>query len=105
MKKLTPQSLVLAAHRLMIEIDKLAKSKEALELQKLEHAARALCGQLKAIEVLEAYTLSQAQKETEQKYTRYEDLPPLMPEDRDRLKQDLLKLLSPRDIDREGPKA
>ena len=99
MTALSSKTLIAAAQRLIAEIGTHAGNQEALEVQKLEHCARALTAQLKAIQDLDAHNKRQTQHKTGQTYTRYEDLPPLMPEDRDRLKQDLIKLLSPRGVD------
>ena len=97
--KLTPDNILLAANRLITELGVLAEEDDAVAPQRLEQCAKALCSQLKAIQDLEAHNLRQSQAKTGQKYTRYEDLPPLMPEDRDRLEKDLIKLLSTRDTD------
>jgi len=83
----------------MSEIGQLAEPNAELDLQKLEQCSKAFCFQLKAIQDLEAHNSRQTQRETEQTYSRYEDLPPLRPEDHDRLKQDLINLLSPKDTD------
>ncbi len=103
MINLSSDTLLSAANRLTEELGKLAAQEDDLPIQKLEQCAKALCSQLKAIQELEAHTLRQTQTDTGQKYTRYEDLPPLMPEDRDRLKQDLINLLAPKDTDNTGP--
>lgn len=96
MTELSLNNLHAAANRLIEELGKLASDKEALQIQRLEQCARALNVQLKAIQELEAHKLRQSQAETGQTYTRYEDLPPLTLEERDRFKQDLIANLAPR---------
>lgn len=97
MTELSSKTLIAAAERFLTEIGEHADNQDSLDLERVEHCARALCAQLKAVQELDAHNRRQAQLETGQTYTRYEDLPPLMPEDRDRLKQDLINLLTPRD--------
>ena len=96
MTELSLNHLNAAAARILEEIGNLSGDEDTLELQRLEHCARGLCGQLKAFQELEAHNQRQTQKAEGQKYTRYEDLPPLMPEDRDRLKEELIHKLSPK---------
>ena len=103
MTALSSKTLIAAAERLIAEIGTHAGNQDTLELQKLEHCARALTAQLKAIQDLEAHNKRQTQHKTGQTYTRYEDLPPLKPEDRDRLKEELNNLLTPRDTKDAGP--
>lgn len=74
-------------------------SVEALDLPRLEKTARALCGQLKALENLAAYNAQCAATAHQQSYTSYEDLPPLSPEDRDRFEQKLIRLLDPEGLE------
>lgn len=81
---LSPDKLLLAADRLIAELEQLANQDDELSPQRLEQCARALCTQLKAIQDLEAHNLRQVQTETGQKYTRYEDLPPPSPAEQDR---------------------
>lgn len=95
MTPLSPDPLIMAAARLIAEIGMQADNTEMLELQRLELCARGLCAQLKAIETLMAHNQRMAAIDTKQKYTRYEDLPPLTLEARDRLKQKLVLLLDP----------
>lgn len=73
MTELIPENLLLAAKRLIDEIGELSRIEDSLELQRLEHAARGLCAQLKAIEALDVYNLGLAARETEQTYTRYDN--------------------------------
>jgi len=96
MTKLMPDNILRAANRLITELGALAEEDNAVAPQRLEQCAKALCSQLKAIQDLEAHNLRQSQAQTGQKYTRYEDLPPLTLEERDRFKQDLIADLSPR---------
>ena len=84
MTQLSSETLIAAAECLIVEIGTHADNQDPLELQRLEQCARALCGQLKAIQELDAHNLRQAQAETGQKYTRYEDLPPPSPAEQDR---------------------
>ena len=98
MTTLSLDNLYAAAARILDELGTLSAEQDTLPLQRLEQCARALNAQLKAIQDLEAHHLRQAQTEIGQKYTRYEDLPPLMPEDRERLKEELISKLSPRGI-------
>ena len=102
---LSPDVLTHAAARLMTETGRLADTEAELELSKMEQCARAFILQLKAIHALELHNQRQEETQTSQKYSRYEDLPPLMPEDRDRLKRELIRLLSPRRIGAAGPNA
>lgn len=101
MTTLSSETLIAAAERLIEEIGVQATEKDTLQLQRLEQCARALNAQLKAIQELEAHNQRQSQYETGQTYTRYEDLPPLMPEDRERLKEELINKLSPRGTGKE----
>ena len=84
MTALSSETLITAAERLIAEIGTHAGNQELLELQKLEHCARALTAQLKAIQDLEAHNKRQTQHKTGQTYTRYEDLPPPSPAEQDR---------------------
>jgi len=95
MTTLSSDTLIAAADRLITEIGTHAGNQDTLELQGLEQCARTLCTQLKAIQDLDAHNLRQQQAETGQKYTPYEDLPPLTLEERDRLKQKFITLLAP----------
>ena len=96
MTTLSSETLITAAERLIKEIGVQAGKEDTLQLQQLEQCARALNAQLKAIQELEAHNQRQTQHETGQTFTRYEDLPPLMPEDRERLKEELINKLSSR---------
>ena len=84
MTALSSETLITAAERLITEIGTHAGNKEALDLQKLEHCARALTAQLKAIQDLDAHNKRQTQHKIGQTYTRYEDLPPPSPAEQDR---------------------
>ena len=103
MTALSSKTLIAAAERFIAEIGTHADNQDTLNLQMMENCARALCTQLKAIEHLDAHNNRQTQLETGQLYTRYEDLPPLKPEDGDRLKEELNNLLTPRDTQDAGP--
>jgi len=96
MTPLSSDNLIAAANRLITEIGAEADNTETLELQRLELCARGLCAQLKAIHELQTHNQRMAAIDTGQTYTRYEDLPPLNLEDRARLKQEFIDLLSPR---------
>lgn len=96
MQQLSTDTLIEAATRLMKDIGKHAQAKEASAVQHLDQCAKALCTQLKAIQDLEAHNLRCHSAETDQKFTRYEDLPPLPVKDRERLERELIDMLSPR---------
>lgn len=98
MQQIPTDTLIEAALRLMKDIGTHAQTEEASAVQDLDQCARTLCMQLKAIQDLEAYNLRCQSAETDQKYTRYEDLPPLPVEDRERLERELIDMLSPRSI-------
>ena len=88
------QTLIQATHRLLAEIGAQTQiDVDDLQLQRLEHTARALCGQLKALSEIDALNAYAEAKTQEQSYTRYEDLPPLSPEEQERLKQHFITLL------------
>jgi len=92
----TPQ-VTLAVQRLINEIGlQTEPSVETLDLMRIEHTARSLCMQLKALEGLDAYNMRNAITIDQQSYTAYEDLPPLRPEERDRLEQRFIRLLDPK---------
>lgn len=84
MTELSPEQLIFAVRRLLAQIGKLSAEEDDVSPQKLEQSARALCSQLKAIQELEAHNLRQVQSQTDEKYTRYEDLPPPSPAEQDR---------------------
>jgi len=86
----------LGRQRLLADIDDLtADEVQSLELMRLENTARVLCTQLKALGHVDAYNAHMVAKTQEQSYTRYEDLPPLNPEEQERLKQHFNALLNP----------
>jgi len=92
----TPQ-VTLAVQRLINEIGlQTEPSVETLDLMRIEHTARSLCMQLKALEGLDAYNMRNAITIDQQSYTAYEDLPPLRPEERDRIEQKLIRLIDPK---------
>ncbi|WP_026941690.1 VOC family protein [Hellea balneolensis] len=86
MQQLSTDTLIEAVNRLMADIGIHAQNKEEAAVQRLDHCAKALCTQLKAIQELEAHNLRCHSAETDKKFTRYEDLPPLPVEDRERFK-------------------
>jgi hypothetical protein len=89
--------LLQAGRRLLSDIGALTDDDvEVLELLRLENTASVLCTQLKALSGVDAYNADAAAKTQEQSYTRYEDLPPLNPEERERLKQYFLTLFDAR---------
>ena len=82
---------------MLADIDDLtADEVQSLELMRLENTARVLCALLKALGHVDAYNAHMTAKTREQSYTRYEDLPPLNPEERERLKQYFLTLFDAR---------
>lgn len=99
MPLLSTNPLIKAAERLIEELGVQAESPEPIELQRLELCARVLCVQLKTIHELNCHNQRMAVIDIEQKYTRYEDLPPLTDEERDRLKQELVILLDPERVE------
>lgn len=92
-----------AAQRLILDIGlQTDASIETVDLPRLEHTARALCGQLKALEGLDSCNARESAKSDQQSYTHYEDLPPLRPEERDRLMQKFIDLLDPKRLEGTG---
>jgi len=96
MTELSTDTLIQAVNRLMVDIGINAESEEPAAVQRLDQCAKALCTQLKAIQDLEAHNLRCQSAEADQKFTRYEDLPPLPVKDRERLERELIDMLSPR---------
>jgi len=80
-----PAPMITAVNRLMLDVAVLAGDDEvALEPLTFERFARAISAGLTALRAVEDYNLQAAQKQTKEKYTRYEDLPPPSPEEQDR---------------------
>jgi hypothetical protein len=74
-----------AINHLLTEIGKLTvDTHESINPDQLERLARAISTHLKALQSLDDYNLKISQKDEDEKYTRYEDLPPPSPEDQDR---------------------
>mgnify|MGYP000040806475 CR=1 FL=1 len=62
--------------------------------ERMDKLAKSISVHLKAHADTTAHNRNLAARETAKKYTRYEDLPPLSPEDRERFKARFLDLIS-----------
>lgn len=74
-----------ALNCLMQDLEGLAETTaDNLDPLKFERSARAISACLKALQAVEDYNAKAAISRKDEKYTRYEDLPPPSPEEQDR---------------------
>lgn len=86
MTHISPDPVSRAIERLISEIGIFADDREAeIKPDQLERLARAISVHLKAVQDIDAHNLREAQQDEDKKYTRYEDLPPPNPAERERL--------------------
>ncbi len=100
MKSFIPDSMTDAVHSLMLGMGELAKEVSGIvDPLPFERSARAISACLKALHDVEEHNRQAAKHLNDIKYTRYEDLPPLSPEDQTRLKGELFELFNKVRID------